>query len=110
MISPLIRWDHSKDFYILQGTELYPREEVVTIAITDEEFAYLTGHVINGKNLFPSTGYLFLLWERIGTLRNQEYSDVPVVFEDITFHRATTLSKYNNVELNISIQKGIIVT
>ena len=30
----------------------------VVISLKDEERKYLSGHVIDGRNLFPATGYL----------------------------------------------------
>lgn len=85
------------------------REMIININYSDEEFVYLTGHVINEKILFPATGYLVFLWERIAWLSKQECSEVPVVFEDINFIRATVLS-HKDVELTISIQEGIVIT
>lgn len=79
---------------------------VVNIDTKDEAFIYLTGHVINEKNLFPATGYLFFLWEMIASLRKQEYINVPIVFEDVNFIRAVMLSQHNEVELTFSIQEG----
>ncbi|XP_024893544.1 fatty acid synthase-like, partial [Temnothorax curvispinosus] len=108
MISPLIRWDHSKDFYVFRHSErkiIDTREIHINIDITDVTFVYLTGHVINEKNLFPATGYLFLLWEMIASLEKQEYINVPVVFEDVNFIRASVLTQHNMVNYTLSIQK-----
>jgi len=33
-------------------------ERSVTITLSDDEMDYLSGHVIDGRNLFPATGYL----------------------------------------------------
>ena len=33
-------------------------ERSVVISLKDEERKYLSGHVIDGRNLFPATGYL----------------------------------------------------
>ena len=33
-------------------------ERSVVISLQDEERKYLSGHVIDGRNLFPATGYL----------------------------------------------------
>ena len=107
------RWDHTEDFYVFKYSEqniIDKREIVVNIDITDETFVYLTGHVINERNLFPATGYLFLLWNMIASLRKHDYTNVPVVFEDINFIRATVLSQNNEVELTLSIQEGNIIT
>lgn len=108
----ICRWDHSKDFYVFQHTDqkIVDRKEMtVNINAGDEEFMYLAGHVINEKNLLPATGYLFFLWERLASLKNQEYINVPIVFEDINFVRATVLSQHNEIELTLLIQKGNVI-
>ncbi|XP_071652383.1 LOW QUALITY PROTEIN: fatty acid synthase-like [Temnothorax longispinosus] len=110
MISPLIRWDHSEDFFVMHYVskkEIIDKNEiVVSISTINEEFAYLTGHVVNEKNLFPAMGYLFYIWEMIASLKNQEYINIPVVFKNVNFIRATVLSQQNDIELTLSIQEG----
>ncbi|XP_024867958.1 fatty acid synthase-like, partial [Temnothorax curvispinosus] len=109
MISPLIRWDHLEDLFVMRVRQkeiIDNKEIVVNISTIDEEFAYLTGHVVNEKNVFPAMGYLFYIWEMIASLKNQEYINTPIVFEDVNFIRATVLSQQNEIELTLSIQEG----
>jgi len=89
--------------------KIHKREIVININIIEEEFEYLTGHVIDQKNLFPAMGYLFLIWEMITSLRKQEFTNVPVVFEDINFIRAVMLSRQNSIDLILSIMDGNII-
>jgi len=89
--------------------KIHKREIVININIIEEEFEYLTGHVIDQKNLFPAMGYLFLIWEMITSLRKQEFTNVPVVFEDINFIRAVMLSRQNSIDLILSIMNGNII-
>jgi len=89
--------------------KIHKKEIVVNINIIEEEFEYLTGHVINEKNLFPAMGYLYLIWEMITSLRKQAFTNVPVVFEDINFIRAMMLSQQNIIELILSIMDGNII-
>ncbi|XP_024880597.1 fatty acid synthase-like, partial [Temnothorax curvispinosus] len=109
MISPLIRWNHLEDLFVMRVRQkeiIDKKEIVVSISTIDEDFAYLTGHVVNEKNLFPAMGYLFYIWEMIASLKNQEYINTPIVFEDVNFIRATVLSQQNEIELTLSIQEG----
>ncbi len=60
MIAPLIKWEHSKDWFV---TSLFSKmkksaERTVSISILNPELEYLTGHVIDNRNLYPAAGYL----------------------------------------------------
>ncbi|XP_014477078.1 PREDICTED: fatty acid synthase-like [Dinoponera quadriceps] len=109
MISPLVRWDHTDDYYVYQyrGQHIISsRERLVSITTTDGEFEYFSGHVIDGKNLLPATGYLFLIWHMIGLLSGIDYRNIPIVFENVKFVRATNVSKRENLNLLLIIQEG----
>jgi len=67
----------------------------------------MNGHVIDGRNLLPATGYLSLVWETIGMMKGKLYTTLPIIFKDVNFIRATRLSEKNAVELKIAIQEGI---
>jgi fatty acid synthase len=43
---------------ILLQPKVKPGERSVSISLQDESMEYLSGHVIDGRNLFPATGYL----------------------------------------------------
>jgi hypothetical protein len=43
---------------ILLQPKVRPAEQSVTISLQDEAMGYLSGHVVEGRNLFPATGYL----------------------------------------------------
>ena len=105
----LCRWDHSEDWYTYHYSgqrKLDNGEAIVTIDITDEEFMYMTGHVVNGKNLLPATGYLLLIWQMMGWLKEQHHLDIPIVFEDVNFLRSTILSQQSPVDLTLMIQRS----
>lgn len=96
-----------------EGEIVNKRETDITINTKDEEFVYLTGHVVNEKNLFPAMGYLFHVWKIIASLKNQDYGNyenTPIVFEDVNFIRATVLSHQNDVELILSTQEGSVIS
>ncbi|XP_036142914.1 fatty acid synthase-like [Monomorium pharaonis] len=107
MISPSIRWNHSKDWFIpdCKVDKHVERERYIEIALKDVEYEYLTGHVIDGKNLLPATGYLVLVWQTIGMMKGLMFSTVPIIFRDVKFIRATHLTKNSNVTLKIAIQE-----
>ncbi|GAB1860823.1 Fatty acid synthase [Camponotus japonicus] len=107
MISPSIRWDHSKDWFVStyqSQKDIESRERHVEISLNDESYNYMIGHVIDGRNLLPATGYLALVWETIGMMEGKIYTTMPIIFRDINFIRAIHLSN-NITKLTISIQK-----
>lgn len=72
----------------------------------NKDFDYLAGYVIDGKILMPAMGCLSLVWETMGTLYGQVYTETSVVFEDLNFLRVTPIPIDNKLELLVMIQKG----
>ncbi|EEC14647.1 fatty acid synthase, putative [Ixodes scapularis] len=58
-----------------------------------ENDCYLAGNQIDGRVLFPATGYMVLAWKSLAKRSGKPYNQVPVVFEDVTLHRATIFPK-----------------
>jgi len=83
------------------------RERYVEILFNDEDYEYMNGHVIDGRNLVPATGYLALVWQTIGMMKRIMYTTIPIIFKDVNFIRAVYLSKNDAVQLRITIQEGI---
>ncbi|XP_039304084.1 fatty acid synthase [Solenopsis invicta] len=108
MISPSIRWDHSETWF----TPIYQlqkyiksRERYIKISLDKENYDYMKGHTIDGRNLLPATGYIELIWQTIGMMKKKTYITMPIIFQDISFIRATHLLKDKSTNLTITIQK-----
>lgn len=54
---------------------------------------YMIGHCIDGRVLYPATGYLVLAWRTLMRSLGTVLEHTPVTFEDVTIHRATILPK-----------------
>lgn len=54
---------------------------------------YLIGHCIDGRVLYPATGYLVLAWRTLVRSLGVVMEATPITFEDVTIHRATILPK-----------------
>ncbi|XP_046739715.1 fatty acid synthase-like isoform X2 [Diprion similis] len=109
MISPLIRWEHSEDWYVAHTPKvekLSKGRRVIDIDLANDEFGWLSGHVIDGRILIPATGYLVFIWQTLAMMEAKEHTKISVVFENVKFHRATTISKERSVKLEIMIQRG----
>lgn len=50
MISPLIKWDHSEDFFVAryESNAAMKSERLYTVNISDQEFDFIPGHLIDG--------------------------------------------------------------
>lgn len=109
MIAPLVMWEHSEDWYVTtykMQEKIKSGERLVNISLKDDEMEFLSGHVVDGRNLFPATGYLVLVWETVGMMRGELYTEVPVVFENVRFLRATNIPKDGSIEFIVMVQKG----
>ncbi|XP_067207235.1 fatty acid synthase-like [Linepithema humile] len=87
-------------------TKLSIGERMVEIARNDEEYEYMSGHVIDGRQLLPATGYLMLVWQTMGLLKSLSYTDMPIFFENVKFIRVTHFPKEGPVYLIIKVQKA----
>lgn len=60
MAASMIEWDHSLEWDIpnFVGKNAQSGECVVDIDLSKEEDAFLAGHAIDGRVLFPATGYM----------------------------------------------------
>ncbi|XP_035742579.1 fatty acid synthase-like [Vespa mandarinia] len=109
MISPLIKWKHSDDWFVTdynRQERIDSGERIFEISIDYVEFQYVIGHVVDGRNLFPATGYLCLVWQTFGMIIGQLYTELFVVNENIKFNRATSIPKKGKIEMIVMIQKG----
>ncbi|CAG9857586.1 unnamed protein product [Phyllotreta striolata] len=99
MISSKIKFNKKK-WWIFEETMMTGRKanKFYHVDTTKVAWQYVTGHVIDGRNLFPASGYLHLVWNSLTGwgLRFQS-----IVFEDCRFIRATTL---NNQGVSFKIQ------
>lgn len=109
MISPLVKWDHSEDWFVTKFESQKSNksgERHVVINLDDLDHEYVVGHTIDGRVLFPATAYLQLVWETLGLMMGVFFFELEVEFEDIQFLRATAIAKDNDIEFIIMIQPG----
>ncbi|KAK2504120.1 hypothetical protein MC885_011188 [Smutsia gigantea] len=64
---------------------------------------YLVDHCIDGRVIFPATGYLCLAWRTLARTLSLNMEQVPVVFEDVTLYQATILPKAGTVSLEVRL-------
>lgn len=81
-------------------------ETIIDVNLTKEDDAYLAGHTIDGRVLFPATGYMTLAWRQFAKMKNSSMEKTPVVLEDVVFHRATILPKDGSVKFGVNFFDG----
>ncbi|GIZ02334.1 fatty acid synthase [Caerostris extrusa] len=89
MISDLIRWNHTQSFTVpkyVPTTSEYSKEFKF-----DKDDAYLLDHKIDGRSLFPATGYICLAWEALAAKLQKNFKEMPVAIEDFKIHRAIVI-------------------
>ncbi|KAJ3652430.1 hypothetical protein Zmor_018395 [Zophobas morio] len=108
MISPSIQWNHEKSWYTYKFSEFRSDSEhgEYRISFLYEEHQFMKGHCIDGRNLLPATGYLYLVWETYVQTHRLLISDVPVLFENCKFIKAVPLPRSGYIKLLIMVQRG----
>lgn len=108
MIGSLVRWDHSLTWEVasFRGTSSQSGETIVQVDLSKETDAHIAGHKIDGRVLFPATGYMLLVWKTFAKLRGADFEQLPVVFENVRFQRATIMPKEGPVKFSINIFEG----
>uniref|UniRef100_A0A1B6DTB3 Fatty acid synthase n=1 Tax=Clastoptera arizonana TaxID=38151 RepID=A0A1B6DTB3_9HEMI len=108
-IASMVQWDHSTEWSVATFSGkggARSGESVVDIDLSKESDSFLAGHAIDGRILFPATGYLTLVWKTFAKLQGTSFEDTPVILEDVQFHRATIMPKDGSVKFLINIFDG----
>lgn len=110
-ISPLIQWDHSKSCVVTkfpQYFQVVKSSVSYDIDLMQSSFQYLSGHIIDGRNLCPAVEYLRACWETIVASQHgvRNFMDYPVEFKRVKFSRGIMLSNDKPVEVVVRYQKA----
>ena len=104
MISPLIGWDHTQSWNVPVPDDFHPTlsggKASCTVEVDVSEDSpdhYFQGHMIDGRVLYPGTGYLVLVWRTLAKIQGQALENTPVAFEDVQIHKATIVHKSGNM-------------
>ncbi|XP_042306938.1 fatty acid synthase isoform X1 [Sceloporus undulatus] len=110
LISPYILWDHSQTWDVPKvedfptGSGNSGAATVYNIDVNPESTDhYLMGHCIDGRVLYPATGYLVLAWRTLARSLGTSLEEMPIMFEDVTIHQATILPKKGSTQLEVRL-------
>lgn len=117
-VSSIMRWNHQQNFHVAKYPEAFrrpPCEARIKFDLIDESDKYLAGHCVDGRILFPATGYLYLVWRSFSLTKDKigdsplkatgETILVPVEFNNVRLYRATILGS-TPVELLVRIEEA----
>ena len=71
------------------------------------EDSFFFDHKIDGRYLFPATGYLMIAWSAFAKLNKSVPSEFPIKFENVKFHRATVMSTEQETTLSVRINEDL---
>ncbi|KXJ69783.1 hypothetical protein RP20_CCG025833 [Aedes albopictus] len=109
MISPLIHWDHREDAHVVKYTwdqTAKSRAAIINVSVSGQDWKHIEGHNIDGRVLFPATGYLKLVWDHVAYLSHCDLEDFAIEFEDVRFLRATTITKGQTIQFRLSVEEA----
>ncbi|XP_044013914.1 fatty acid synthase-like [Aphidius gifuensis] len=108
MLSPLIKWQHSDDHFVVSfdnEKNIISHKRTIEVSLKDQDFKYMTGHVVDGINSFPTTFYFVFIWQTLCMMQGKSFFDTSIVFEDIKFLKTIILPESRPVKITIFIDK-----
>ncbi|XP_077489970.1 fatty acid synthase-like [Amblyomma americanum] len=110
-IGHLVSWDHSQRWTVAKYSDYaaftQSAEDVVEVDLeANEGDAYLAGHQLDGRILFPATGYMMMAWKYLAKRSGKSVQEVPVIFDNVEFHRATILPKSGPVRFLVNVMRA----
>lgn len=98
-----IEWDHSLEWSAANFTPAISNtgHKNVTVDLKDNQF--LKDHIVDGRDIYPLTGLLYLVWKTLAGFKNINLESAPVEFQSIEITRPVLLPKSGSVKLHVSI-------
>ncbi|XP_025018649.1 fatty acid synthase, partial [Tetranychus urticae] len=110
-IGHLLQWDHSTSYLVTKFPQYYTLQQKDLETIVDlmnPEWKFIRGHCIDGRILFPATGYLYIVWCNIAYKLGEYCPDnLPIEFFDVKLYRATIISLNSPAKFTVYVnEKG----
>ena len=104
-VSSLINWKHDQQLFVPRYPVHFSKSSAkceMPVELIQDRDKYLSGHCIEGRVLFPATGYLFLIWRVFSFTKRHIYDAcfheveselVPIEFRHVRLLRAVMLGQ-----------------
>ncbi|OAF68425.1 hypothetical protein A3Q56_03845 [Intoshia linei] len=109
IMSPLIKWDHSTKWVVASSLEVdylngKSRNKIeISYNVSDGECdAYIKNHIIDGRSLFPATGYVYTVWKAFAQDKGKSIEDLSVEIFNVNIKRAVILPDNGLVTFEIT--------
>lgn len=116
-LSSLFKWQHQQQLFVPRYPVQFSKSSAkceMPVDIVQDRDKYLTDHCIEGRVLFPATGYLFLIWRVFSFAQRKifdacfhdvEHELVPIEFRDVRLLRAVILGN-RSAQIYIHLEEG----
>ncbi|XP_061709202.1 fatty acid synthase-like isoform X2 [Cydia pomonella] len=102
-----IGWDHSVEWTVADcKTAASSGQNVVEYNLNNPEDAFFFGYNIDGRTLFPATGYLTLMWMTMAKMQKVKIEEAAVVIENMQLRRATVISRDAPIRFLVTVFSG----
>ncbi|OTF76917.1 fatty acid synthase-like protein, partial [Euroglyphus maynei] len=93
----MISWKHDRHFRCTKYPEFFNHDQrkktYKSVDMQNIEDKFYADHCVDGRILFPATGYLYFAWELASRTLNTKREETSIIFEDVIIHRATIMPK-----------------
>ncbi|XP_018580299.2 fatty acid synthase, partial [Anoplophora glabripennis] len=111
MISPYVRWKHNREIFVPNFSLDLIRQakhgiKHYRIETNDSQWAFVVNNVVDGKRLFPTTGYLYMVWETFSLVHGVPLNTSRVSLRNCRFLSTTRIPNKDSLFFRVSILIG----
>lgn len=106
LLSPCVQWNHETEWQVPQfeqSGKRCTRNNNETVILKAEDLSLMKDHKIDGRILFPATGYLEMLWKKYAELIDIEKDSLAVTIRDFHLHHAVIIPDEGDLEFTIRV-------
>ncbi|XP_046994011.1 fatty acid synthase-like [Schistocerca americana] len=105
-ISSLVKWNHDREWFVPVFSDkdwLNKHYHTYEIDLNKPEDEWYGGHTIDGRIIFPASGYLVLAWKTLAAHKSIKYEKLPVLFQNVHFQRASIFPSTGKLTFSVEI-------